>query len=51
MTTLDPQEIKEVVRQRYAAIATGAAACCDDASNPEAPPKGVYIGTDLTHLP
>jgi len=52
MPTPNAGEIKEAVRERYAAIATGAAsACCDaDKADPKAS-KSVYIGTDMTHLP
>jgi SAM-dependent methyltransferase len=53
MTTSDADQIKEVVREQYAARATGAIACC--APNSQQPVlldmKGIYAGTNLTDLP
>ncbi len=53
MTTSKPEEIKEVVRQRYAARATGvAAACCGPTQESKAEPAhGAYLGTDLSGMP
>ena len=53
MTTSNADQIKEVVRERYAARATGAAACCGpDGQKPLLlDMKGIYAGTSLTDLP
>ncbi|MBI4312699.1 MAG: arsenite S-adenosylmethyltransferase, partial [Chloroflexi bacterium] len=51
MTTSSQKEIKEVVRQRYAAKATNAASACCGPDEAGQPAKGVYLGTDLSGLP
>ncbi|MCH8346788.1 MAG: arsenite methyltransferase [Chloroflexi bacterium] len=53
MTTSNAKEIKAVVREQYAAKATGAIACCaPDAQQPVILDiKGIYAGTSLTDLP
>ncbi len=55
MKTSDAREIKEVVREAYAARATGAVACCAPDAQAQQPVlldiKGIYAGTSLTDLP
>lgn len=63
METSEGKDIKGVVRERYAARALGATACCSPATqanaccSPDARPvrtvaeKGIYKGTDLEGLP
>ncbi len=53
MTTSNADEIKAVVREQYAARATGAIACCaPDAQQPVLLDiNGIYAGTSLTDLP
>ena len=55
MTTSNADEIKAVVREQYAARATGAIACCAPDAQAQQPVlldiKGIYAGTSLTDLP
>jgi len=55
MTTSNADEIKAVVREQYAARATGAIACCAPDAQAQQPVlldiKGIYAGTNLADLP
>ena len=53
MATSNSNEIKQVVRERYAARATGAAACCspEDLDPATGPARGAYLGVDMTGMP
>ena len=53
MTTSNPKEIEATVRERYAARATGAAACCppDTLDPATGASPGVYLGTDMSDMP
>jgi SAM-dependent methyltransferase len=49
---MDGEQIKELVRSRYAAVAEGAAGCCGSAKTPEEASCGMgYSAAELTSVP
>ena len=52
MTTPDAQEVKNVVKERYAARAKGATSCCgpEELEAETGAYPGIYLGTDTSSL-